>query len=304
MFILQIFIYLSSVFAAPSLKQVVIISDLNNSYGSVQYNNDVVQAIKKIQELKPDLVLSTGDMVAGQKSGLNYEAMWDAFHSFVTIPLEKAQIPFAVTVGNHDGSGYAQFKNERNIFIEEWKNHKPEVNYLSDENYPVNYSFEVGEALFLSIDSTKVGPLPIDQLSWLDQELQNHSEKKYKIIFTHVPQFQFNQASQNESFYDVNLMNILTKYKVDLYLSGHHHAFYPGFFGGIHFVGQGCLGAGAEKLIGSETVSPHTMTVIDFFEDHFEISALKGKNFSEKLNPETLPSQISAKGHVLVRKTN
>jgi hypothetical protein len=76
-------------------------------------------------------------MVAGQKSGLDYKAMWNAFHDVVTRPLEAAQIPLAVTVGNHDGSGYPKFKNEREIFSEEWKNFRPNLVFSDESQYPI-----------------------------------------------------------------------------------------------------------------------------------------------------------------------
>ena len=288
--------------ATEPLKRVAIISDFNNSYGSIQYGKDVKQAIVKLKEINPDLVLSTGDMVAGQKAGLNYQAMWASFHEIVTLPLSESRIPFAVTVGNHDGSAYPKFKNERELFIEEWTKYKPEVTFSSSENYPVFYSFELGEILFLSIDTTLVGPLSLLQLNFLDRELAKHVDKKFKVIFTHVPMFQFNQSSPNESYFDQNLFGMIQKYGVQLYLTGHHHAYYPGFYQGVHFVSQACLGAGAEKLPGMTTPSARSITMIDFFEDHFQVSALRAPEYTEKINHEHLPQNISAKNHVLTLK--
>src|SRR5687767_10316414 len=86
-----------------------VISDLNRSYGSTTYSKDVDTAInsmisKKGTSEEASLVLSTGDMVAGQKQGLNYKAMWAAFHEKVTTKLNKAGIAFAPSPGNHDAS--------------------------------------------------------------------------------------------------------------------------------------------------------------------------------------------------------
>ena len=127
-FLLFLFFALSAWATIPE-KRIAIISDMNNSYGSTQYGKDVSLAIKRLKDINPDLVLSTGDMVAGQKSGLNYQAMWDSFHEVVTIPLAESGIPFAVTVGNHDGSAYPKFQNERNLFVEEWTKYKPDVTF-------------------------------------------------------------------------------------------------------------------------------------------------------------------------------
>ena len=50
-----------------SALRVVVISDLNGSYGSTSYSKRIPVAIQRIIALKPDLVISTGDMVAGQR---------------------------------------------------------------------------------------------------------------------------------------------------------------------------------------------------------------------------------------------
>ncbi|MBL9057575.1 MAG: hypothetical protein JNJ84_15015, partial [Rhodobacteraceae bacterium] len=47
--------------------RIAVISDLNGSYGSTDYGQPVSGAVARIIALKPDLVISTGDMVAGQR---------------------------------------------------------------------------------------------------------------------------------------------------------------------------------------------------------------------------------------------
>lgn len=298
-----LFICLSfKAFSFTPLQRIAVISDLNNSYGSTQYGLDVKNAITSLIKLQPDVVLSTGDMVAGQKAGLDYKAMWSAFHEVVTIPLRKSNIPFAVTVGNHDGSAYAKFANERSIYAEEFKSFKPNLNFSDDSNYPLFYSFEIAEVLFLSIDSTLVGPLGLLQMNMLEKELNLHASKKVKVVFTHVPLFHFAQVNENESFFDLNLVSLLERHGVNLYLSGHHHSYYPGFYNGIHYVSQGCLGAGATKLVGKTEVSPRSMTMIEIFENHFEVFALKGPNYTERINHLELPASIESKNKILILK--
>lgn len=73
---------------ALALK-VAVISDLNPSYGKTRYSPNVDAAITRIIALKPDLVISTGDMVAGQRPRHYFkrrqlEAMWEAFHQHVS----------------------------------------------------------------------------------------------------------------------------------------------------------------------------------------------------------------------------
>ena len=47
---------------------VIVIADLNSSYGSTDYRADVHRAVDEIIARRPDVVLTTGDMVAGQRS--------------------------------------------------------------------------------------------------------------------------------------------------------------------------------------------------------------------------------------------
>ncbi len=110
------FIWTTLLACKAAALDVIVISDLNGSYGSVKYDARVHKAIKRIIEIDPDLVISTGDMVAGQRipnlSDKQVREMWKAFHKDVSDPLAAAGIPFAVTPGNHDASAYRGFERE------------------------------------------------------------------------------------------------------------------------------------------------------------------------------------------------
>ncbi len=89
--------------------KICVISDLNSSYGSTNYADEVKSVIGRLNEIKPDLILCAGDMVAGQKSSLtedNINGMWSSFKNTVLNPISSLKIPFGFTVGNHDASPY------------------------------------------------------------------------------------------------------------------------------------------------------------------------------------------------------
>ena len=116
---------------------VAVISDLNDAYGSTTHNQHVHAATAWITEtLQPDLVVSAGDMVAGQRRGLDYMAMWRGFHAAVTDPMIEAGIPLAVTPGNHDASGSPAFWEERIHFAREWTRRRPQLSFVDDRFYP------------------------------------------------------------------------------------------------------------------------------------------------------------------------
>ena len=88
--------------------RVVLLSDFNGSYGSADYSPAVARVLEAtVRVWQPDLFLSAGDVVAGQKASLpdaRFAEMWEAFDRAVARPLREAGIPYAFAVGNHDGS--------------------------------------------------------------------------------------------------------------------------------------------------------------------------------------------------------
>ena len=280
-----------------SIKRIAVISDINGGYGSTEYGNQVTKAVNKIISLdpKPDLLIITGDMVAGQYKGLDYRAMWRAFHNVVTIPI------IAVTPGNHDASAYKPYQEERAVFVEQWKKYKPTLNYLDQLYYPLYYSFSMGNVLFISLDATKVGPISWDQKRWLQQQLTIHNNYKHKIVFGHLPLYPFTQDREEDILWDAELMRILKDHKVNVFLSGHHHGYYPGMVNGIHMVSQGCLGGGPRKLIGDSNRSKRAITLIDFSGDGYTIEALKENSFTTYIDRQSLPETLNYQGMVVYR---
>ncbi len=290
--------------------RIVVISDLNGSYGSVDYNSRIDVAISKISTMRPDLVLVTGDMVAGQKSGLNYEAMWDGFHRTVTVPLSMASIPVFVTPGNHDASAYSGFEKERAIYKREWEsyqsdyiNDSQEITKVDMSNYPFYYSFAFKNSLFISLDGTKTSELDSAQKNWLLSQVKTDVQYKNKVIFSHLPFHPVAQGRENDYIRDASnsLYKELKASGVNLFLSGHHHAYYPGVYDGTRFVSQSCLGSGPRKPISSSSVSKYSFTVVDFGED-IKVDAYDYPSFSRPVSRSSLPSRIkSPKGGYLNR---
>jgi len=292
--------------AADRSLRVAVISDLNGSYGSTRYAKEVAGAVERIIALQPDLVISTGDMVAGQRrphlSGHEVEAMWSAFDAEVSAPLKAAGIPLAVTPGNHDASAYSGFVSERSIYAEHWSRRRPLVNFIDDSGYPFHYAFVLGDVLFVSVDATVVGRLPPRQMRWLrDVLLMEGPRYRYRVVFSHVPLWPFAQGRIGEIIGDPELQSLLEAADVDLYLSGHHHAFYPGSRGDVAFVSQACLGGGPRRLAGVERRSEKTLTLLKFGDEALQIAALKAPAFVEALAWHTLPERITTGAAELLR---
>ncbi len=271
------------------------ISDLNGSYGSTSYNAAVHNAVAALIARGPDLVLSTGDMVAGQKAGLDYKAMWAGFHQAVSDPIDAAGIALAVTPGNHDASGYAGYAEERAVFAAEWLARVPAVQMVDDADYPFRYSFAAGSVFFVSLDATKVGPLDSGQMSWLDGQLAAGAEHAARVVFGHVPLYPTAQGKESEVIGDEQLEALLVKHQVDVFISGHHHAYFPGKRSDLRLLNMACLGAAPRKLIGSSETSARSFAWIELSDDGIDsLEAYAGSDFNQLVERSTLPETVGS----------
>lgn len=309
------FTFNTHTYAAGKNWQIAIISDMNSSYGSKTYAASVGSAIQHIRSQNVDLVLSTGDMVAGQMSGLDYLGMWNAFHNVVSRPLNQSSIPLLPSPGNHDAA--AGFNNERNYYRDTWKEFPLErfngarpadekIQFVAGvvQNFPFNYAVTMGPAVFISLDATTVGGLINGQIDWLETVLKKVAGYKVKMVFGHMPMypFAFNRAHEYmargtaTSFYQ-RLETMLETYKVNLFISGHHHAFFPGHRSGFtRYISTPLLGSGARPLLTknrSQKTSPQGFLYLTFNEaGEINLDALKSPSYAE-IPLTSLPDAIS-----------
>lgn len=227
------------------------ISDLNGSYGSTDYDRHVAGAVEALTtRMRPDLVLLTGDMVAGQLKGwgdpANHgrlrrtcRAMWDAFDRTVRAPLRAAGLPLAPTPGNHDASAWRS--RERSLYAEAWAD-RPDLEFVDGSGYPFRYSFVQGGAFFVSLDATRQGPLA--DLDWVREQLLSPRAQAsaVRIAFGHVP-LHPTAAKRRDAVLAPSVEALFAEADLSLYVAGHHHAYYPGAAGGVRQVVMACLGA-------------------------------------------------------------
>jgi len=263
-------------------------------------------------------VISTGDMVAGQKSGLDYQKMWDSFHSVVTNPLDSARLPLLPSPGNHDGSAGSGFQNERNIYVRNWNNypisrfnsfrpHNSQITFVPGviQNYPLNYAISMGPAVLIGLDATAVGPLINNQLTWLEDVLSKTSQAKIKIVFGHVPlyPFAFDKATeylaygQAKTGYAERFESLLETHNVTYCLSGHDHAFFPGHRNSsVRYISTPLLGSGARAVLTADRSSPISKTGFLYLsfdsEGNHQLEALESPSF-QPISYQTLPAAVS-----------
>jgi len=270
---------------------------VTGAYGSTGYKEHVRNAGDGITgELRPDLIISTGDHVAGQRRGVNAPAMWRAFHETVTEPFAQAGIPFAPTPGNHDASAAAPFRAERAEYASQWSGRKPDVRFVDDSNYPFYYAFRMGPALFVGLDATTTQKLGSRQRAWLERVFGD-TDAEVKVVFGHIPLFPFAKRRTREILRDPQLEELFSTHDVDAYLSGHHHAYYPGKRGDVRYVGMPCLGAGPRALIGDHAPSARSVVVLEI--DPMGIASVEaheGPEFTSVVPRHTLPPSLTHEG--------
>ncbi len=258
--------------------RLVVISDLNSQYGSVDYAPEVDRAMQLIPGWQPDLVLCGGDMVAGQKSTLTVaqiQAMWAAFDRHVAAPLRRAGIPFGFTIGNHDASGALNrsgqylFEQERQLAAAYWRSpaHDPGLTFVDRTHFPFYYTFQQQQIFYLVWDAS-TAQISASQLAWVAQSLGSPVAQAapLRIVIGHLPLYAvavgrdrpgefLNQADQ--------LRSLLERYHVHTYISGHHHAYFPGHRGELDLLHAGALGSGPRPLLNSDLPPRKTLTVVD-----------------------------------------
>lgn len=265
---------------APVKKDVriVVISDLNSSYGSTTYDPEVIKGVELIPGWQPDLILCGGDMVAGQSPSLTPEevrAMWQAFDANVAAPLRRANIPFGFTIGNHDASaalgvrGQFLFQGERDLASAYWNDpqHNPGLNFVDRYQFPFAYTFEQNNIFYLVWDASTARITP-EQKAWVEKSLASPAAQKAKLRMAigHLPLYAVavGRAELGEILSDgEELRALLERYKVHTYISGHHHAYYPAHKGQLQLLHSGILGSGPRPLLNSNLPTFKTLTVID-----------------------------------------
>ena len=114
--------------------------------------------------------------------------------------------------------------------------------FLSKYNYGNSfYSFDIGQAHIIFLNPYTDTDINSVQFKWLEIDLINISREKFPwiIIITHCPFYNSNKAHQNEKqtiLMKESMESLFYKYKVNLIISGHVHAYertFPVYMKGV-----------------------------------------------------------------------
>ena len=279
-------------------QQIAVVSDLNGRYGSTRYHERVEKAVQAIGDIGPAMVISAGDMVAGQKQPKldeqHLQAMWDAFNQTFADPLGRGGIPFAVTPGNHDGSGFERFALERELFERQWRDRTGGLDLLDGSEWPRRYAARLGSVLLVSFDGTIPGRLSKQEFSFVRSMLEEYRDSASTVIvLSHLPMWPLASGREREILDDPDLLALLHQQGVDLFLSGHHHLFYAGRdAGGMIHLATGALGGNARAFSGNDARQAHSCTLLDIDEAGIPIEARPAPGFLLPIDMAMLPTHI------------
>ena len=298
-------------------QRIVLISDLNSSYGSTSYIPPVHRGVALVRQLRPDLVLCAGDMVAGQKRGLSasqLDAMWRAFGQQVLLPIRAAGAPFAPAIGNHDGSGSRDgrgysFALERERAAAFWHARRDGLGLTLVEagGFPFRYSLRQGDLFAVVIDASSA-VVPADDWRWADDQLASAAAQgaRLRLLMGHLPPFGLSQGRDRPGevlHQPERLLALMQRRRIHLYVSGHQHAWYPSRVGTVNLLGLGAMGSGPRRLLDSGLAAAQTLTVLDLFRGRQHlVETTVALNTLQVLPRGSLPGQLQPVTGPLLRR--
>lgn len=288
--------------SCASATRLVLLSDFNGSYGRTSYPPALTRSVERVLgDWKPDLVISAGDLIAGQKASLTdaqVRAMWAAFDQSVRGPLAQAGIPFAFTLGNHD-AGLARDRTEAARY---WQGHAPALTYVDRSGFPFRYSFRLGELFFAVLDAS--GPnVDAAQRRWLAAQLATPQARaaRFRLVLGHLPLSGLS-AGKNKPGEVISeaaaLREVMERGDVTAYISGHHAAAYAGRLGGLNVLASG--GIGGRDYVGFPGTARSTVTVLDVEQGGLRLTLYDAETGRE-VPLSSLPPRIRGLGGTVER---
>jgi predicted phosphodiesterase len=294
--------------------RIAVISDLNSGLGSATYEWQVDSIIQRIpRSWQPNLVLCGGDMVAGMgvSDTATLTKMWKGFEERIAGPLRNHKIPFAFTIGNHDG--LRSYPAERKAISDYWATpgHQTGLSFVDNSHFPHFYSFQAGNAFFISWDASS-SEITKENLAWLAEQFERPEAKnaKFRFVVGHLPIYSVAQERDSKGNVLENgddLRKMLERYNVNVYISGHQHAYYPGKRGNLQLLNCGAAGSGPRRWLTTDKQPVNSITIMDVFYQKdtityttYDIKHREGKDMPV-FDHHELPSSINGVNGFLIR---
>ena len=195
-------IKLSSKNISPKFNGLKLIQISDFHLGSLLNHPEfVLEAVEKINSLKPDLILFTGDMVNN---------VADEMNKFLPILSKlKSKLGNYSILGNHDYGEYIHWDSEE----DKWENLKRLKKLQKDAGFDLllneNRKIKIDDEVIELVGVENWGLPPFPQYGDLNKALTNVDDSSYKILMSHDP-----------THWDEQVLGFTN---IDLTLSGHTH---------------------------------------------------------------------------------
>lgn len=151
----------------------------------------------------------------------------------------------------------------------------------------------MGETLFVALDDTLVGPMRPAQRDWVAARLAERADLPGKIVFGHVPIHPITQGCETEILDDAALEDLFIENSISVFISDHHHGYFPGKYRGLRQVSMPCLGSGSRALVGTQGASPRGLVFLRVEAGHItELEGYTGGDMTTRIERASLPANL------------
>jgi len=205
------------------------------------------KAIKEINRIEPDFVISGGDQIddALEQNFERAKLLFDLYSESV----KNFKMPIYNILGNHDIFGIYEksgIKKSHPLFGK-----KMFVSRLNKKTYSFDHKgwhFIILDSIDFKEDNSYIGHVNSDRIEWLKTHLQKIDKTKPIVIAAHVPFFtimpQLDKRFKIEKFSINNALEVLELFKdhnLKFVLQGHVHNYEAIYSGGIWFISGGAI---------------------------------------------------------------
>ncbi len=182
-------------------------------------------------------------------------------------PVRQAGIPFLPAVGNHDGS--PGFRADREAVQRFWTPRRQALGlrFVDRGLFPFHYSVLQNEVFWLVWDASS-SRIPAEQLAWARRQLASPAARqaRLRLVVGHLPLFGVSQGRDRPGEVldrAAEVQALLEEGRVQAYISGHQHAWFPARRGSLDLIQLGALGSGPRRLLQGSLPPQQTTTTLD-----------------------------------------
>jgi hypothetical protein len=148
-------------------------------------------------------------------------------------------------------------------------------------------------------------------MPWLEAQLSSDVARAspFRIVLGHLPLHAVAEGRDRPGEVldePERLRALLERHGVHSYISGHHHAYYPGRRGTLEMLHTGALGDGPRPFIGGTEPTPRTVTLLDFDAAagsvEYTTLVIGAAGVTGTVPTNTLPSRIDGHNGYVIRR--